>query len=61
MKMKIINKILHWFNDTIIYITNENMLYKDNISWNTMNMNEKNMNEKNMDGKNMDGKPNILT
>ena len=39
------NKILHWFNDTIIYITNENMLYKDNISWNTMNMNEKNMDE----------------
>lgn len=37
------------------------MLYKDNISWNTMNMNEKNMDEKNMDGKNMDGKPNILT
>ena len=27
------------------------MLYKDNISWNTMNMDEKNMDEKNMDGK----------
>ena len=37
------------------------MLYKDNISWNTMNMDEKNMDEKNMDEKNMDGKPNILT
>ena len=57
MKME----MLHRFNvnDIIIYITNENMLYKDNISWNTMNGNMNNIKDGNTNMNNR--KPNILT